>query len=141
MIFNSLVTDRRRNIEGRIFMTHLEKVKELRARTDVHFNCCQSVLAAFAEDMGLTEEQAYDLGTNFGSGMRCGSACGALTGGLMVLGMMKRPPEQADAFRNKFREAHGDITCTALLKASHDAGVPRKQHCDGLVFEVVQALE
>ena len=65
-------------------MTHLEKARELRARTDVHFNCCQSVLAAFAEDMGLTEEQAFNLGANFGSGMRCGSACGALTGGLMV---------------------------------------------------------
>ena len=34
-------------------MTHLEKAQELRARTDVHFNCCQSVLVAFAEDMGL----------------------------------------------------------------------------------------
>ena len=36
-------------------MTHLEKARELRARADVHFDCCQSVLAAFAEDMGLTE--------------------------------------------------------------------------------------
>ena len=68
-------------------MTHLEKAQELRARTDVHFNCCQSVLVAFAEDMGLTEQQAFDLGANFGSGMRCGSVCGTLTGALMVLGM------------------------------------------------------
>ena len=36
-------------------MNHMEKARALRARTDVHFNCCQSVLAAFAEDMGLTE--------------------------------------------------------------------------------------
>lgn len=122
-------------------MTHLEKAQELRARTDKHFNCCQSVLVAFAEDMGLTEEQAYDLGSNFGSGMRCGSACGALTGGLMVLGLMNCPPEQADTLRNKFREGHGDINCAALLKKSHDAGIPRKEHCDGLVFEVVRMLE
>ena len=121
-------------------MTPMEKVRELRARTDVHFNCCQSVLVAFAEDMGLTEEQAYNLGANFGSGMRCGSACGALTGGLMVLGMTNYPPEQADAFRKKFLENHGEINCAALLKKSHDAGIPRKEHCDGLVFEVVEAL-
>lgn len=122
-------------------MTHLEKARQLRARTDVHFNCCQSVLVAFAEDMGLTEEQAYDLGANFGSGMRCGSVCGALTGGLMVLGMTSCPPEQADALRRKFLEDHGDVNCAALLKKPHDAGIPRKEHCDGLVFEVVELLE
>ena len=122
-------------------MTHLEKARELRARTDVHFNCCQSVLAAFAEDMGLTEEQAYNLGANFGAGMRCGSACGALTGALRALGMTGRPPEEADALRHKFLEDHGEINCAALLKKSHDAGVPRKTHCDGLVFQAVELLD
>ena len=122
-------------------MNHMEKARALRARTDVHFNCCQSVLAAFAEDMGLTEEQAFNLGANFGSGMRCGSACGALTGGLMVLGMTHYPPEEADSFRKQFLEEHGEIDCAALLKKAHEAGIPRKEHCDGLVLDVVQMLE
>ena len=122
-------------------MTPIEKARELRASTDVHYNCCQSVLAAFAEDMGLTEEQAFNLGANFGSGMRCGSACGALTGGLMVLGMTHYPPEEADSFRKQFLEEHGEIDCAALLKKAHEAGIPRKEHCDGLVFDVVQMLE
>ena len=52
------------------------------------FNCCQSVLVSFAADLGLTEEQAFALGSNFGAGMRMGSACGALTGALMALGLM-----------------------------------------------------
>ena len=121
-------------------MSHIEKARELRARTDVHFNCCQSVLVPFAKEMGLTEEQAFALGTNFNAGMRCGSACGALAGALMVLGMTNYPPEQADAFRNKFRADHGDVSCAVLLKAAHDAGIPRKEHCDGLVFEIVEAL-
>ncbi len=121
-------------------MTHLEKAKELRVRTDKHFNCCQSVLVTFAQEMGLTEEQAYNLGTNFGSGMRCGSTCGALTGGLMVLGMTGYPPEKADSLRRKFLEERGEINCAALLKKSHEAGIPRKEHCDGLVFEVVEML-
>ena len=120
---------------------HMEKARELRSRTDVHFNCCQSVLVSFAEDMGLTEEQAYGLGANFGGGMRCGSVCGALTGALMVLGMTGCPLEQADDLRRKFLENHGEINCAALLKKSHDAGVPRKEHCDGLVFEAVELLE
>lgn len=122
-------------------MTHLEKAQELRARTDVHFNCCQSVLVTFAEDMGLTEQQAFDLGANFGSGMRCGSVCGTLTGALMVLGMKGYYEEQSTAFLRRFREDHGEINCAALLKKSHEAGIPRKEHCDGLVFEVVQMLD
>ena len=122
-------------------MTHLEKAQELRAHTDVHFNCCQSVLVAFAEDMGLTEQQAFDLGANFGSGMRCGSVCGTLTGALMVLGMKGYDEEQSTAFLRKFREDHGEINCAALLKKSHETGIPRKEHCDGLVFEVVQMLD
>lgn len=121
-------------------MTHLEKAQELRARTDKHFNCCQSVLVAFAEEMGLTEEQAYDLGANFGSGMRCGSVCGTLTGALMVLGMRGCGGEQSASLLRRFREEHGEINCAALLKKSHDAGIPRKEHCDGLVFEIVEAL-
>lgn len=122
-------------------MTHLEKAKELRARTDVHFNCCQSVLVTFAKEMGLTEEQAFALGTNFNAGMRCGSVCGALTGALMVLGMTNYPPEQADAFRRRFQEDHGDINCAALLEAAQGRGMVKKEHCDGLVFDVVQMLE
>ena len=122
-------------------MTHLEKARELRARTDIHFNCCQSVLVAFAQEMGLTEEQAFNLGAGFGSGMRCGSVCGTLTGALMVLGMKNYPKEEIAAFLRKFQEDHGDITCAELLKAAHDQGIPRKTHCDGLVFDVVAALE
>lgn len=121
-------------------MTHLEKARELRARTDVHFNCCQTVLVSFAEDIGLTEQQAYALGDNFGSGMRCGSVCGALTGALMVMGMKGWDEARSAAFLRAFQENHGDINCAALLKKSHDAGVPRKEHCDSLVFEAVEAL-
>lgn len=122
-------------------MTHMEKVRELRARTDVHFNCCQSVLIPFAGEMGITEEQAFALGTNFNAGMRCGSVCGALTGALMALGAAGFTPEQADAFRRKFQDSHGDVNCPALLKNARDRGVERKAHCDSLVFYVVEALE
>ena len=73
--------------------------------------------------------------------MRCGSVCGTLTAALMVLGMKGYDEVASSAFLRKFREDHGAIECAALLKKSHDAGIPRKEHCDGLVFEVVQALE
>ena len=50
-------------------MNHREKALEYFKRK-VH--CSQAVLAAFADDCGLTEEQALRLGACFGSGMRKG---------------------------------------------------------------------
>lgn len=122
-------------------MEHMEKARQLRARTDVHFNCAQSLLVTFAEEMGLTEKQAYDLGAHFGSGMRHGSTCGALTSALMVLGMTGHDAKDAAALMAGMRERHGALDCAALLKASKEQGIPNKEHCDGLVYELVQAVE
>jgi len=122
-------------------MDRMEHVRALRANVEVHYNCCQSVLVPFAKEMGMTEEQAYALGAHFGSGMRHGSACGAFTGALMVLGSLGYNEVQAQALIRQFREAHGSTTCAELLKASHDRGIARKPHCDGLVFEMVETLE
>ena len=122
-------------------MTHMECVRGLRADANVHYNCCQSVLLPFAQELGLTEEQAVALGAHFGSGMRHGGTCGALSGALMVLGLLGFDEKQAAALVGSFRQAHGVTHCAALLKASHDRGIPRKQHCDGLVFEMVEALD
>ena len=123
-------------------MEHMEKARQLRASTDIHYNCAQSVLVTFAAEMGLSEQQAYDLGAHFGSGMRHGGTCGALTGALMVLGMAgKGEGKTAADLMAKMRQEHGALECAALLKASKEQGVEKKAHCDGLVYEMVQAVE
>ncbi|GAY27783.1 C-GCAxxG-C-C family protein, partial [Prevotella sp. MGM1] len=48
------------------------------------FNCSQSVVAAFADIYGYTEEQALRLSAGFGGGigrmrLTCGAACGMFT--------------------------------------------------------------
>ena len=35
---------------------------------------------------------------------------------------------------------HGAVDCAVLLKNSHDQNIPKKSHCDGLVFEMVETL-
>ena len=122
-------------------MDHMEKARALRASTDVHYNCAQSLLVTFAEEMGLTEQQAYDLGSHFGSGMRHGSTCGALTSALMVLGMTGHDGKDATALMARMRQNHGALDCATLLKTSKENGIPNKEHCDGLVYELVQAVE
>ena len=84
-------------------MTRMEETEALRARTDVHYNCCQSVLVPFADLCGLDKETAFKLGANFGSGMRHGSTCGAVTGALMVLGLAGKGADEATALMRRFR--------------------------------------
>ena len=42
-------------------MTKYEDMIALRNHPDIHYNCAQSVLIPFAEDMGITREQANAL--------------------------------------------------------------------------------
>jgi len=121
-------------------MDYMEKARKMRADKEVHYNCAQSVLMAFTEQAGLTDEQAYRLAAHFGSGMRHGSTCGAVTGALMALGMMGYDEKAASAILRQMREEHGALDCATLLKKAHDAGIVRKDHCDGLVYEMVQAV-
>lgn len=118
-------------------MTRKEDMAALRADTQVHYNCAQSVVVPFAQDMGLTRELAYDLALNFGGGMGCGAACGALIGALAALGGLGQPQEKRLELIRTFRAANGAIDCAVLLKAAHERGEERKPHCDGLVRQCV----
>ena len=122
-------------------MNHMEKARMLRADTNVHYNCAQAVVVAFSDQIGLTDQQSYNLAAHFGSGMRHGSTCGAVTGALMVLGMLGYDEKAAGELLRQVREGHGALDCATLLKTSHEAGIPRKTHCDGLVFEMVEAVD
>ena len=122
-------------------MTHMEHCRALRAREDVHFNCCQSVLVPFAKELGMTEEQAYAMGAHFGSGVRHGSICGALSGAMMVMGGLGYDEKIAAAHIREFIGRHGSTACAQLLKDSNERGEVKKVHCDGLVFEMIEALD
>ena len=122
-------------------MTHLEEAKMLREDPNVHYNCAQSVLIPFREACGLSLEAASQLGANFGSGMRHGGACGALTGALMVLGMAGKGAEEANTLIRRFREETSFLNCADLLKQAKEQGEPKKDHCDRMVYEAVALLD
>lgn len=119
---------------------YLERAKEVRKIEEPHYNCCQGVLAAFAEECGISEEQAYALGAHFGAGMGRASACGAITGGLMVLGMLGHGDKKTlNEYYSILRANHqGCLDCADLLKINKEKGGNKKQHCDGMVFECVE---
>jgi C_GCAxxG_C_C family probable redox protein len=122
---------------------YLDEARRIRAITAPHYNCAQGVLIPFAEDAGLDRKTAYALAGNFGSGMRRGATCGAVTGALMVLGLFGADdPATVNRFYQRFGENHDRmLECRDLLRASHEKGEIQKAHCDGLVFECVGIVE
>lgn len=122
---------------------YLEQAKKLRAIETPHYNCCQSVIVCFAEDCGMTEEQAYALGAHFGGGMGRASACGAIVGGLMALGMLGADDKETlNKYYKALRENHqGYLDCGDLLRLNKQKGGVKKQHCDGMVYECVRLVE
>lgn len=114
-------------------MTRKEHSKALRADPQIHYNCAQSVLIPFAQDMGLSEEQANALTLNFGGGMGCGSVCGAITGAFVAMGGLNMPQEKRVQLLREFRQAHGQVECAQLLREAAQRGEEKKCHCDRMV--------
>jgi len=52
------------------------------------YNCAQAILYAFGPGLGLDAERALKMATGLGAGMgRRGEVCGAVTGGILALGL------------------------------------------------------
>ena len=110
------------------------------------YHCSQAVLAAFADEIGLTEQQALKLGGCFGAGMCKGEVCGACTGALMALGMKYGQYEITDiesriktnevtkAFLDEFREENGSYICKELLKCDLSTENGRKHAIEHNLF-------
>jgi len=92
------------------------------------YNCAQAVLFAFGPDLGLDAETALKVATGLGGGMgRCGETCGAVTGGILALGLRygrggQEDRSVAEVAHQKTRElmaafeaAHGSCSCRTLL--------------------------
>lgn len=92
------------------------------------FNCAQSVVTAFADLYGFTEEQALHMSASFGGGigrmrMTCGAACGLF----MLAGLEKCALEGKDRASKaenyalvqqlaaEFSKRNGSIICAELL--------------------------
>ena len=126
------------------------------------FHCSQAVLDSYAEEGGLTEEQALKLGSCFGGGMRRGEVCGACTGALMVLGSLYGQHDLADKDSREdsnevtdrmtlgFAEACGSCVCKDIL--GYDLSTPEgkqqarekklfEERCPQMVANAVAVLE
>ena len=125
--------------------------------------CSQAILSVYGEGLEIERETALKLSAGFGGGMGgTGQTCGAVTGALMVIGLVMGHVSANDKaakartyhtvvrFIRAFEDAHGTVNCTELL--GHDLGDPegyRKAKesrmfttaCPGFVESAAQILE
>jgi C_GCAxxG_C_C family probable redox protein len=92
------------------------------------YNCAQAVLYAYAPDLGLDGETALKVATGLGAGMaRRGEVCGAVTGGILALGLKYGRGGQQDRSATeqtyqktlelmaRFEKRNGSCLCRVLL--------------------------
>lgn len=116
------------------------------------YNCCQAVLLAYCDELGLDKELAAKLASSFGGGMGgMGETCGAVTGMFMVAGLMdgytfpENPEEKAmhnkyiRELANKFKNEKGSLICRELK--SNCGGLKPREHCAMLVEYAANLLD
>ena len=71
-------------------MTKEERISRATELFKSGYNCSQSVVAAFADMYGFTEEQALRMAASFGGGIgRMRETCGAACGMFLLAGLEK----------------------------------------------------
>ena len=136
--------------------TKSEKAKELFKQG---YNCSQSVLGVFCEELGLDFETAMKIASSFGGGMgRMREVCGTVSGMFMAAGLAySTPSNKAEQYKivqelaNKFKEKNGSIICRELLQGIESSTSPipsertesyyKKRPCSELVSDSVEILE
>jgi C_GCAxxG_C_C family probable redox protein len=92
------------------------------------FNCAQSVLSSFSEDLGLLKETALSLTSGFGGGMgMLQKTCGAVSGAYMVISLYnsnqfknnddrkKQSAMMIQKFYKEFVDMNGTTNCGKLM--------------------------
>lgn len=92
------------------------------------YNCSQSVVLTMQELLGLRDELALKAATGFGGGVgNMGNMCGALAGGIMILGMrygrsrLEQKEEKERTYRycaewmRRFTGRFGSTSCIDIL--------------------------
>lgn len=98
------------------------------------YNCSQSVVAAFADLYGFTEEQALRMSASFGGGIgRMRQTCGAACGMFLLAGLDTGAVDAEDRagkshnyevvqqLAERFKAENGSLICAELLGLSTTA--------------------
>jgi len=128
------------------------------------YNCSQSVLSVFAEELGVKKDLAMKLASPFGSGIAyMQETCGAVSGALMAIGLKygkgesgtnddkAKAYDMSQHFMTEFKRKHQTVCCRELLEGINMAspeGMARiieldyfRTRCAKYVQDAVQIAE
>lgn len=111
---------------------------------DLSLNCAEKILYGSNKvyNLGL-EREALKMAAGFGGGMTVESVCGALTGGIMVLGRLfksedkEKLKEIVKEFIEAYRQEMGEIDCTPLK----DRYKTEDDGCHNIIVKAAEILE
>ena len=105
------------------------KIEVAAEKFQAGYNCAQSVLYAYSDELNLEKETALKLACGLGAGMaRSGEVCGAVTGGILVIGLKYGRGERDDRsiteqtyqktqeLMASFEQRHDSCVCRELLQ-------------------------
>ena len=114
-----------------------ERIEKAVALFKEGYNCSQSVVAAFADMYGFTQEQALKMAASFGGGIgRMRQTCGAACGLFMLAGLETGCTDGKDKdgkeanyrvvqeLAEEFKKRNGSLICAALLGLAKTAPTP-----------------
>lgn len=99
-------------------------------------NCAQSVLLAYADVLGLTQEQAAMVSVGFGGGIgRLRDHCGAFSAAIMLCGALEgaegakkehrtQTYARVQEVHRRFIERNGTVNCAELLGRAKEPEAP-----------------
>lgn len=116
----------------------IEERADLTALRKREMNCCQAVLAAFADKLGRSEEELLRLGSGFGAGMGTAEGtCGALVGAIMVSSLLADKGAARTIFQ-RFKDLCGGATICRDLKGTGTGKILCS--CEDCVRNAVRAV-
>ncbi len=95
-------------------------------------SCSLSLFSAFADKLGISEDEAAKIAPSPRSD---GGKCGGYLAGKKLLEMIK--PEAVEEFEKRFMEQNGDNKCASLIMKRRVQG----KNCNDLVGETASILE
>ena len=136
--------------------------EEIKRLFEQGIDCSQVVAGEFASQTGSDRDKLRKMAACFGGGMFCGETCGAVTGALMVIGLVYGHSQEGDVkqkekmtaklgeFKEQFGEKYSSCLCRELL--GHDVSKPGEfekaaeeglllNFCPKVVDDTIQILE
>jgi C_GCAxxG_C_C family probable redox protein len=121
------------------------------------YNCAQSVVLAYEDMLGVDRDTLLKLSAPFGGGVgRLREICGAVSGGVMVIGMVTGldtlVPEEKNRlyalereFAEMFKSKAGSYICRELVEMhphgdTHNSKKPACKELVGIAVEIIEEI-